>query len=119
MSLRASPFSGPACGACRESVDPLKCSALRHARQAGPLNSWRKIQAQTPMFCDDTIAAISSAVGPAPRMIVRASGPLVREILATLTGNEKPDDPSSSRVTLNFADLRLPAWAYLFLAPRS
>jgi len=36
------------------------------------------------MTTGDTIAAISSAVGPAARMIVRASGPLVRRMCAAL-----------------------------------
>ena len=66
------------------------------------------------MRLDDTIAAISSAVGPAARMIVRASGPGATDILRQLC-------PSSGglRTTLHLAGMRLPVWALRFVAPHS
>ncbi|HEY2585494.1 MAG TPA: GTPase, partial [Tepidisphaeraceae bacterium] len=71
------------------------------------------------MISGDTIAAISSAVGPAARVIVRASGGQTLE-LARLLG--APDEASASTATLctlSFAGLTVRAWVYLFRSPRS
>jgi tRNA modification GTPase len=70
------------------------------------------------MFSDDTIAAISSAVGPTARMIVRASGPKVSQICVELFGADAPAS-SASKTKLQFRGLVLPAWVYRFAAPRS
>lgn len=67
----------------------------------------------------DTIVAISSAVGPAARIIVRASGPEIPS-LARALGNIAGDEPSSaSRQSLQFSGLIVPAWIYTFRAPHS
>ncbi len=71
------------------------------------------------MIQGDTICAISSAVGPAARMIVRLSGPeaipLTRRIAAA--GTDFP--PGATRTCLRLADLSFPAWVYVFKGPRS
>ena len=67
----------------------------------------------------DTIAAISSAVGPAARIIVRMSGPEAHRITADLTVGELPSAGEAGRVILQFRGLRVPAWVYLFQSPRS
>lgn len=66
----------------------------------------------------DTIAAISSAVGPAARMIVRLAGPESHAIARQL-GVESIAPSAASRVTLRFANLACPAWMYAFTSPRS
>src|SRR3712207_807814 len=73
------------------------------------------------MYAADTIAAISSAVGPAARMIVRVSGPLALRLAADLLRPVPPraELPAVIRARLHFADLSLPAWLYSFRAPRS
>jgi tRNA modification GTPase len=59
----------------------------------------------------DTIAAISSGVGPAARMIVRASGPQSAAILDRLC----PSRPSpATRTPLHLDGLRVPVWVYCF-----
>lgn len=68
------------------------------------------------MFVNDTIAAISSAAGPAARMIVRLSGPGAESIAAGLGA---PAIEGAARRTLHFASLDCPAWVYYFVAPRS
>ena len=70
------------------------------------------------MHVSDTIVAISSAVGPAARMIVRVSGSLASRFATELS---KYDDlrPGASRARLHFAHLSVPAWLYVFRAPRS
>jgi tRNA modification GTPase len=70
------------------------------------------------MLSGDTIAAISSAVGPAARMIVRASGPKVPQICAALLGTD-PLAFSASQARLHFRGVAVPAWVYRFAAPRS
>jgi tRNA modification GTPase len=67
---------------------------------------------------DDTIVAISSAVGPAARMIVRVSGPESHRI-ATTIASALPPPGSALRCQLRFADLTTPGWVYLFAGPRS
>ena len=67
---------------------------------------------------DSTIAAISSAVGPAPRMIVRMSGAASHEIAGSIC-EALPSPGHALRTTLRFADLCVPAMVCLFASPRS
>jgi tRNA modification GTPase len=77
----------------------------------------------------DTIAAISSAVGAAPRMIVRVSGPGTAAIIHSLTGpsagSDSADPPatpqpgSATRTALRLDVGLIPAWLYFFQSPRS
>src|SRR5690349_10524975 len=69
----------------------------------------------------DTIAAVSSAVGAAARMIVRVSGPGALRLAADLSHNRTDALPGGSefRTSLHFADLIVPASLYVFRAPRS
>jgi tRNA modification GTPase len=67
---------------------------------------------------EDTIAAISSGVGAAARMIVRVSGPGVQAIASELGVSEFAGG-SARRFDLAFIDLRAPAWVYLFRSPHS
>jgi len=66
----------------------------------------------------DPICAISSAVGPAARMIVRLSGPAAHSLAASICPH-LPAAASAHRHALHFANLTLCAWVYLFRAPRS
>jgi len=73
---------------------------------------------------DDTIVAISSAAGSAPRAIVRLSGPeavaLASEVLASAAVEEVPGFQSSAAVAvLGPHGPQLPARVYVFRAPRS
>ena len=70
------------------------------------------------MIVSDTICAISSAVGPAARMIVRASGPGAFALAEALTGSS-PQPRSALRTHLRFDGLVIPAWLYSFAVPRS
>ncbi|MFI5380205.1 MAG: tRNA modification GTPase [Tepidisphaerales bacterium] len=56
------------------------------------------------MIAGDTIAAVSSSVGPAARMIVRLSGPAARNIVGELAGCELPGAAARR------ARLRLRGW---------
>jgi tRNA modification GTPase len=67
----------------------------------------------------DTIAAISSAVGAAARMIVRVSGGRARDIARSLSPDAQVDHASARRETITFARLSLPIQIYAFHAPRS
>jgi tRNA modification GTPase len=71
------------------------------------------------MLLDDTIAAISSAVGPAARMIVRISGAGAFEILGRICPGAASVAGAARRGILQFADVRVSGWIYTFLAPRS
>src|SRR5271170_1090774 len=71
------------------------------------------------MFSDDTIAAISSAIGPGARMIVRLSGPQSLEIAERLCPGESIQATAAKYAMLDFASLRCPAWIYTFRAPAS
>jgi tRNA modification GTPase len=71
------------------------------------------------MTLDDTIIAISSAVGASARMIVRASGPLVRAIHRNLTGFSQFSGSAASRTRVTFGNLTIPAWVYTFASPAS
>lgn len=72
-----------------------------------------------PVHAADTIAAISSAVGPAARMIVRVSGERAREIARSLCVAACLKPASASRETIAFTGFSLPIWLYAFHAPRS
>ena len=67
----------------------------------------------------DTIAAISSATGPAARMIVRMGGRQAWRIVAELAPGLPSEPNSATRLNLSFASLRVPSWAYVFRSPRS
>jgi tRNA modification GTPase len=72
------------------------------------------------MDSGDTIAAISSAVGPAARVIVRVSGPLSQSLHRQIVA--RYDDfvgNAASPCVLRFNHLEVPAWVYTFVAPRS
>jgi tRNA modification GTPase len=71
------------------------------------------------MATADTIAAISSAVGPAARMIVRMSGDRAHAIAASLAPAAALDHASAARETIAFNRLSLPIWMYAFHGPRS
>lgn len=70
------------------------------------------------MITSDTIVAISSAIGPSARMIVRLSG---RDAQATArnVGVTLDTDSSAFRAILDFSGLSVPAWVYLFRSPHS
>ena len=70
------------------------------------------------MHHGDTIAAISSATGPAARMIVRISGPAAPALVENL-GVAASAGASVRRGNLQFSDLSCPAWIYQFVSPRS
>ncbi|HSU67275.1 MAG TPA: tRNA modification GTPase [Tepidisphaeraceae bacterium] len=71
------------------------------------------------MTSGDTIAAISSAVGPAARIIVRLSGPDALRLACELGIPTDRQGGSAFRCNLSFLDLTVPSWIYLFRAPRS
>lgn len=71
------------------------------------------------MFTSDTIVAVSSAVGPAARMIVRTSGPDAQPLADQLGTSLNGGPSSAARQLLNFSGLTVPAWIYFFRAPRS
>lgn len=71
------------------------------------------------MISGDTIAAISSAAGRAPRIIVRASGPAVRSIHQQLIGSSLFTGGSATREPIRFNSLSIQAWIYRFAAPAS
>jgi tRNA modification GTPase len=67
----------------------------------------------------DTIAAISSAVGSAPRMIVRLSGPQAVRIASSLCNIPDAAPQGADRITLKLRGIYLPSWIYRFESPRS
>lgn len=69
------------------------------------------------MTSGDTIAAISSAVGPAARMIVRISGSKSFEIASQLC--DLAHGLAAFRTQLQFRAMSVPAWVYQFRGPRS
>src|SRR5688572_1455739 len=72
------------------------------------------------MNADDTIAAISSSAGPAPRMIVRLSGRDAHTIARALVDtNADVVGATAVRARLRFAGVSVPSWVYLFKGPRS
>jgi tRNA modification GTPase len=71
---------------------------------------------------DDTIVAISSAVGPAGRMVIRASGPDCGKIVRELSGEDSKTDSSATARFLAIhltGDIEFPAWIWRFRGPRS
>jgi len=71
------------------------------------------------MISGDTIAAISSSVAPAARIIVRVSGPGAIEFAQKFSHSDLPSAGGVFHIELSFADLSVPAWLYLFRAPHS
>ncbi|MBC8107841.1 MAG: tRNA modification GTPase [Anaerolineae bacterium] len=69
------------------------------------------------MQSGDTIVAISSAIGAAPRMIVRMSGPDAIQIATRLV--DHLPEAGASPVRLRFRDLLVPGTVYRFDAPNS
>jgi tRNA modification GTPase len=69
------------------------------------------------MNLDDTIVAISSAVGSAARIIVRASGPETGQILRELGCQTTPAGCARQRITFN--GLTFFAQVWLFSSPRT
>ena len=67
------------------------------------------------MISNDTIAAISSAVGPSARMILRLCGPSAFSIASKVS----PLGTGASQTTLHLHVLQIPAWIYLFPSPHS
>ena len=67
----------------------------------------------------ETIAAISSAVGPGARLIVRLSGPQSVSIAQSLAPQWQPAHASAIHAPLSFANLHCPSWLYTFRSPRS
>src|SRR5437764_387899 len=68
---------------------------------------------------NETIAAISSAVGPAARMIVRMSGGRAVEIAQGLCAELRAEPGSASRARLRMRGLEVGIWVYLFRSPGS
>lgn len=68
----------------------------------------------------DTIAAISSASGPAARMILRLSGPEAAAIAARSVDLQAPPPPASAtRVRIAIRGFTFAGWLYYFRSPRS
>src|SRR5215217_2559369 len=68
------------------------------------------------MNAADTIAAISSAIGPAGRMIVRVSGPDAHGIARALLDGGNPGAGTAERCGLRRGGS---VWVYSFAGPRS
>ncbi len=71
------------------------------------------------MFIDDTIVAIGSSVGRGARIVVRVSGPGMREIAQGVGIRSAGDASSAVKSELRFAGLSCPGWVYSFVGPRS
>jgi len=71
------------------------------------------------MQSGDTIAAISTPVGPSARVIVRLSGVDSARITASLAHDAPPGAGSASRARLHIRGLDVPAWVYSFRSPHS
>jgi len=71
------------------------------------------------MIPDDTIAAISSAVGAAARMIVRVSGERAHELARSLCNGAKLAPGRAERCELRMRGFALPIWVYSFASPHS
>ena len=71
------------------------------------------------MITDDTIAAISSAVGPGARIIVRITGASCFSVAAQIGVPSETIAGSARHSTIRFAELQFPAWVYGFRGPRS
>jgi tRNA modification GTPase len=71
------------------------------------------------MTSSETIAAISSAVGPASRILVRTSGPMSLALAREFTGVQELEHAAAIRAVLRSRGLSVPAWLYVFHGPRS
>ena len=71
------------------------------------------------MQSGDTIAAVSSAVGPAARMIVRVSGPRAWQIAQAISPEASLFASSACRAGLQLGAMTVPATLYSFQSPRS
>lgn len=71
------------------------------------------------MNTSDTIAAISSATAPAARMIVRLSGAAAVDLARQLNPSLAAAPGTAVFGPLNFSELTVPAWIYVFRAPGS
>src|SRR5437016_4475336 len=71
------------------------------------------------MKTGDTIAAISSAVGPAARIIVRLSGPQAWSLAASLCPAAALAPSAAISARLHLRDLSVPIALYCFQSPRS
>lgn len=70
------------------------------------------------MITADTIAAISSSMASAARIIIRTSGSR-SFALAEMLGASLDSNSSAERREIAFAGLKLPAWIYCFRGPQS
>jgi tRNA modification GTPase len=68
---------------------------------------------------NETIAAISSAVGPAARIIVRVSGGRAIEIAQGLCAELRAEPGSASRTSLQMRGFEVAIWVYVFRSPAS
>ncbi len=87
--------------------------------ESGVAMSFEKIAAP---HLEDTIVAVSSAAGAAPRAIVRIGGPNAKEIVAAVFEGEGETEPRRLiRGLLRLTDVHspLPATLYFFAGPRS
>ncbi|HZK79495.1 MAG TPA: GTPase [Humisphaera sp.] len=71
------------------------------------------------MIQGDTIAAVSSGITPAARIILRLSGLRAFPIAAKLSPDLQPQTPGAFQTKITIRDLTVPAWLYLFVSPRS
>ncbi|MDB5332375.1 MAG: hypothetical protein JWP03_3526 [Phycisphaerales bacterium] len=71
------------------------------------------------MNSGDTIAAISSAVGTAGRIVVRLSGPDSWAIARRLWTDALPGAGGAARGEILLRQMRVPGWLYCFQSPRS
>src|SRR4051794_28053377 len=71
------------------------------------------------MTSADTIAAVSTAAGPAGRMIVRASGADAMRIAAAVAEAVPAEGGRAVRTTFRLAGLDVRGWLYVFRGPRS
>ncbi|HEX8523398.1 MAG TPA: tRNA modification GTPase [Tepidisphaeraceae bacterium] len=72
-----------------------------------------------PVHTDDTIAAISSSAGAAPRMIIRMTGSCSHRIAARLLEHPSPQAPQVTRAQIRLENLNVPCWVYRFSHPHS
>ena len=68
----------------------------------------------------DTIVAISSAAGPAPRMILRVGGPGARAAAGGVCAEISGDfEAGARRAMVTAAGVEFAAWVYSFVGPNS
>jgi tRNA modification GTPase len=76
------------------------------------------------VLAEETIVAVSSAVGQAARMILRVSGPASLSLLGSLS-DDAPDRAGAYRLAirppkaLELPNTTFPAWVYVFTGPKS